>query len=126
MKKVTVLAIALFVSSVVFSQKIEFVTAKNSVYENGQISYIDTAQVRHIIDLDKKTITLFCDDCQVSGKPEPITDILNFEKNGLSRITFTKSRYDFYIYARKKDGVYTVKKMIVYEDRVIKYDYFMN
>lgn len=126
MKKVTVLAIALFVNSAVFSQKIEFVTAKNSVYKNGQISYIDTAQARHIIDLNKKTIALFCDDCPTSGKSEPITNILNFEKNGWSRITFTKGAYDFYIFARKKEGVYTVKKMIVYEDRVIKYDYFMN
>ena len=127
MTKLSLLAACLFFKTILLSQTIAFETVKTTVYEDGKIAYAEKATARHEVDLTAKTISMFCDDCLISGSPQPITNIVKYEKSGLTRITFAKGEYDFYIYARKNDDdVYTVKKMIVYENSIVKYDYFLN
>jgi hypothetical protein len=105
---------------------ITFETVQCATYApSGEIEYTEEGIESHTIDLNKETIALKCDDCEVSGEPENITDVIRYEKKGMLRLSFAKKEYTFYVYAKKVNGVYNVQKMIVYENGLIRYDYFV-
>lgn len=77
----------------------------------------------HLISLKDSTIQMTegC-GCQ-HPKPEKFTDIIEFEKNGMYRLTFWKGAYKFFIYGKKVGDIITPKKMLVYQDGEIRFDY---
>jgi predicted P-loop ATPase/GTPase len=109
-----------------YSQVITFETVKCAAYApTGEIEYTETGIESHTIDLNQKTIVLKCDDCEMSKIVSNITDVVRYERKDVLRLSFKLREYEFYVFANSKNGVYTTKKMIVYQNDVIRYDYFL-
>jgi hypothetical protein len=110
----------------VFSQVITFETVKCAAYKpTREIEYVDTATATHTINLDDLTILLGCDDCEVSEILQNITDVVRYERKGVVRLSFKLREYEFYVFAKHQNGVYTAQKIVVYENGLIRYDYFV-
>lgn len=105
------------------AQILEFVSTQTIEYNPNKIPTASKEISKHTIKLEHKTITLECDECIISPKPETIHNlkIINQHTNN-PVITFLKGDYQFYVLTQKKKAETTVKSIYLNGD--LKFNYY--